>query len=288
MLLRHILGATDESDAGRQAVRTATALASRSSARVTVLRVVAVEATRRLVSAGGNGIASTRGGEDKVALSYLRRWLEADVLSPGEVQEVELGIACGIPSIEICRSAEQARADLLVLGRKRHSQMMRLLLGDTADAVARRSRSPCLFVPPATGEIKKVLVALDGSDRGMNVLIQACHFARYVGASVEAVTVERRPGNEPLQLVSTLPVTRSSSLEVRVREVLAREGVPDAPLAIRRGDIFERVLSEAQETAADVLVIGYHRGGPPGALEAGSTARRLAHAAPCAILTIPL
>jgi nucleotide-binding universal stress UspA family protein len=43
-----------------------------------------------------------------------------------------------------------------------------------------------------------------------------------------------------------------------------------------------------QETGADVLAIGYHRGGPPGVLEAGSTARRLAHVAPCAVLTLPL
>jgi nucleotide-binding universal stress UspA family protein len=288
MLLRHILAATDESDAGRQAVRTATALASRASARVTILRVVAVEGTRRLAGVGGHGAASANGGEDEVALMYLRRWLEAEVLSPGQLQAVELGIASGIPGIEICRVAEQAQADLLVLGRKRHSRMMRLLLGDTADAVARRSQSPCLFIPPGSGEIRKVLVALDGSDRGMNVLNQACDFARCAGASVEAVTVERRPGNEPLQIVATLPVTRSSSLEVRVRVVLAREGFPDSPLAIRRGDILERVVAEAQETAADVLVIGYHRGGPPGVLEAGSTARRLAHAAPCAVLTIPL
>jgi len=287
MILRHILAATDESDAGRQAVRTAIALASRASARVTILRVMAVEATRRLVGVG-QGTAYTNGGEDEVALTYLRRWLEADVLSPDEVQAAELAIACGIPGIEIYRLAERAEADLLVLGRKRHSRMTRLLLGDTADAVARRSRSPCLFVPPGAGEIRKVLVALDGSDRGMSVLDQACDFARCAGASVEAVTVERRPGDEPLQIVFTLPVARSSSLEVRVREVLAREGFPEAPLAIRRGDILERVLAEAEESRADVLAIGYHRGGPPGVVEASSTARRLAHAAPCAVLTIPL
>jgi nucleotide-binding universal stress UspA family protein len=219
---------------------------------------------------------------------YLRRWLEADVLSSEEVQVADLATACGVPGIEICRFAERTQVDLLVLGRKRHSRVSRLLLGDTADAVARRSRSPCLFVPPNSGEIRKVLVALDGSDRGMNVLNQACDFARHAGAVVEAVTVERRPGGEPLQIVSTLPVARSSSLQVRVREILAREGFPDAPLAIRRGDILERVVAEAQETTSDVLAIGYHRGGAPGVLEAGSTARRLAHAAPCAVLTIPL
>ena len=248
---------------------------------------MSVEATRRLVGVG-QGMAPTNGSEDEVALMYLRQWLEADVLSSDEVQAAELATACGVPGIEICRFAEQAEADLLVLGRKRHSQMTRLLLGDTADAVARRSRSPCLFVPPRSGEIRKVLVALDGSDRGMNVMNQACDFARYAGATVEAVTVERRPAGEPLQVVSELPVARSSSLQARVREVLAREGFPDAPLAIRRGEIVEQVVTEAQEGGAQVLAIGYHRGGPPGVLEAGSTARRLAHAAPCAVLTVPL
>jgi len=287
MLLRHILAAADESDAGRQAVRAATALASRASARVTVLRVIAAEATRRLVSVG-DGTAYTNGGEDAVALTYLRRWLAADVLSRDSTEAAELAIACGIPGIEICRFAERAEADLLVLGRKRHSPMMRLLLGDTADAVARRSRFPCLFIPPESREIRKVLVALDGSDRGMNVLNQACDFVRYAGAVVEAVTVERTPGDEPLQLVSTLPVARSSSLDIRVRAVLSREGFPNAALAIRRGETVEQVVVEVQESGADVLAIGYHRGGPPGSLEGASAARRLAHAAPCAVLTIPL
>lgn len=287
MLLQHILAATDESDAGRQAVRTATDLASRASTRVTILRVMAVEATRHLASVG-QGTPAADQDRDETAEMYLRRWLEADVLSPADAQKVELATACGVPGIEICRFAEGVQADLLVLGRKRHSQMMRLLLGDTADAVARRSRVPALFVPPGSGEVRRVLVALDGSDRGMNVLSEACDFARYAGATVQAVTVERRPGDEPLQLVPSLPVTRSSSLQVRVHETLAGKGFPSAPLAIRRGDILERVVAEAQEMEADVLAMGYHRGGPPGVLEAGSTARRLAHAAPCAVLTIPL
>jgi len=287
MLLRHIMAATDESDAGRQAVRTEMELASRASARVTILRVTAVEATRRLVSVG-HDTAPTNGDEDEAALKYLRRWLEAGVLSPDQVETAELAIASGIPSIEIYRRAERSEADLLVLGRKRHSRMMRLLLGDTADAVARRSRSPCLFVPPGWGEPRKVLVAVDGSDRGINVLHQACDFARFAGATVDAVTVERKPDDEPLRIGAELPLARSSTLQRRVGELLAREGFPDAPLAIRRGDILEEVLAETQERGADVLAIGYHRGGAPGVLEAGSTARRLAHAAPCAVLTIPL
>lgn len=290
MQLRNIVAATDESDAGRQAVRTAIRLGSTCMARVTIMRVVAVEAAPRFAGvAEGTGMAAGRmGADDYPEVERLRRWLEADVLSAGDIERVELGVAYGIPGIEICRFSEDRGADLVVLGRKRHSQIVRLLLGDTADAVARRSRAPCLFVPPGSAELRKILVALDGSDRGINVLNQACDFARYSGAAVVAMTVERRPADEPEQSISALPLARSSSLQVRVREVLAREGFPDAPLAIRQGDIPEQIVAQAQEARADVLAIGYHRGGPPGVLEAGSRARRVAHTAPCAVLTIPL
>jgi nucleotide-binding universal stress UspA family protein len=286
MELRHIVAAADESDAGRHAVRVALDLAARSSAQVTVLRVLAVEATRRLV-ATAHGAESGR-EPDPAALLYLRRWLEADVLTTAEAERVRLATAAGIPGIEICRFAEQVNADLLVLGRKPHSQMARMLLGDTADAVARRSRISGLFVPPGLAGIRRILVALDGSERGMRVLSEASDFASALDAELRIITVERTPANEPLHLVTSLPLARSVTLEARVQTELARKALPAAELAIRRGDIVEQVVTEAQERGADALVVGYHRGGPPGVLEVGSTARRLVHAAPCAVLTIPL
>lgn len=260
-------------------------LGSRASARVTVVRV---EATSPAMVGVAAGYGSLDPEEDDPAVERLRRWLEADVLQRDETAQVRLGVAFGIPGIEICRSAERLGADLLVLGKKRRSQRARLLLGDTADAVARRSRFPCLFVPPEPGELRNLLVALDGSDRGMSVLHGACSFARAVGARLQVVTVERGSADEPWHLAASLPATRSSALQARVLTAFRREGIPELAVTIRRGDISEAVLAEVGETGSDVLVIGYHRGGPPGVLEARSTARRLAHAAPCAVLTVPL
>jgi nucleotide-binding universal stress UspA family protein len=59
-------------------------------------------------------------------------------------------------------------------------------------------------------------------------------------------------------------------------------------LEVRRGAIVEQILATVHVIGADVLVIGYHRGGLPGIIEAGSTGRRVVHTAPCAVLTIPL
>ncbi|HEX3234001.1 MAG TPA: universal stress protein, partial [Gemmatimonadales bacterium] len=153
MLIRHIVAATDESDAGRQAVRTALELAARTGARVTALRVLPFEGT-------GSG----------PALERLQQWVESDLPPLDPLPPISYAVAYGMPGIEIARFAEQAHADLLVLGRKPRSQRTRLLLGDTADAVGRRSRLPCLFVPPQGGRPERVMVAVDGSERGMVVL----------------------------------------------------------------------------------------------------------------------
>jgi nucleotide-binding universal stress UspA family protein len=201
-----------------------------------------------------------------------------------------MAIAYGVPGIEICRFGESRDADLLVLGRKPRSHLARLLLGDTADAVARRSRLPCLFVPPNSGPIRRLLVALDGTDRGLAVLQAACGFARATKASLAVVTVEQEPAAEPAHLASALPVERSTRLQSQVRQLLSRECVDGARTVIdvRRGPVVEQVLATVEQSAADALVVGYHRGGPPGVIEVGSTARHLAHTAPCAVLTVPL
>lgn len=92
MQLRHILAATDESEAGRQAVRTAITLASQVPARVTILRVIPEGVPGRVILAPGQHPAEG-GKKDVSGLEYLRRWLQAGVLSTKELASVELAIA---------------------------------------------------------------------------------------------------------------------------------------------------------------------------------------------------
>lgn len=281
MKLDHIVVAADESDAGREAVRAALDIAKTTAARVTVMRTVPIPAVPVFLDVRGGGDAQLA-DLHAVELERLRSWLAGEVVSPGELAAVEPAVTYGVPGVEICRFAEERGADLLVLGRKPRSQMTRLLMGDTADAVARRSRVPCLFVPPGHRPIRQVLAALDGTARGLSVLVTACDFATKLGATLRAVTVERAPVGEPAELAKALPVERSSKLESQVRAIAA------TGLEVRRGQIVDQVLAAVDDGDADALVIGYHRGGPPGVLEAGSTARRLAHTAHCAVLTVPL
>ncbi len=289
MYLRHILAAADESEAGHQAVRSAIDLAARARAGVTVMRAVPVGAIA--VAAGATEASDFAGAAmEGPSVRDLHEWIRTELHAQPEPPQVEVGIAAGVPAIEICRLAERRQADLLVLGRKQRSQLGRLLLGDTADAVARRSSIPCLFVPPNSGPPRQVLVALDGTERGMVVLHGALGFATGAGASLRMMTVEVGPADERPELTTTLQAARSARLESELQALLTGTPVPGVVPAVevRRGAIVEEILAAVHATGADVLVIGYHRGGLPGIIEAGSTARRVLHTAPCAVLTIPL
>jgi nucleotide-binding universal stress UspA family protein len=284
--LRNILVATDESEAGRSAVRAGLDLAERASARLTVMRVVPVESLPLLSVVGGvlgpDGAAT--------ALERLQRWLPAELTTDSPVP-VELAIAFGVPGIEICRFAEQRSADLLVLGRKHRSAVTRLLVGDTADAVIRRSRVPCLLMEQGALPLSQLLVALDGSQRGMGVFTAARAFAEALGAGVGVVTVED-VDETPTEVPGLLPLARSSRLWAELEPAMVGTSTStwrsETPVAIRRGHVVREVMAELVESGADVLAFGCHRGGPSGILEVGGTARHLLHTAPVSVLTIPL
>jgi nucleotide-binding universal stress UspA family protein len=280
---RHLLVAADESAEGRAAIRAALDLSGRSRAQVTVLMV-----------AEGNRDEA----ESHAQLENLRSLVRA-AAGRERAPLANLAVAFGIPGIEIVRFAEQNDVDLIIGGRKNRSDLQRLLVGDTAASVARRSSVPCLFVLGGDPRLEHVLVALNGSERGLTVLSKALDFSRAAGARVHAVSVETvYPGEAGV----TSPMTERSERLARVIDETRRSadfagvewegGEPNhagQPLVIcRGGDTVESIVAQARRSGADVLVVGFHRGGPAEAVEGGSVARRLVHVAPCAVMTVPL
>jgi nucleotide-binding universal stress UspA family protein len=288
MKLEHIVVAADESDAGRAAFHAGLDLARRASARLTVMRTVPAAAALELASVAGSRVNGTSPTTSRqAAVEHLRQWIRSELSPAAEGPAPRLAVTYGLPGVEIGRFAESEGASLVVLGRKPRTPRTRLLLGDTADAVARRSRLPCLFVQPGARPIRDILAAGDGTDRGFSVITDACAFASGIGAELRIVTVERAHLGEPAALALALPSQRSARLQAQIDALLGPH-CPDAPLDIRRGPVVEQVLAAVEDTGSDALVVGYHRGGPPGIIDAGSVARCLVHTASCAVLTIPL
>ncbi|MEO8139155.1 MAG: universal stress protein [Gemmatimonadota bacterium] len=280
--VRHILAAADESEGGRAALLAAGGLGRAAGVRVSVLTVIAPPADEP---------SRTQ------ALERLRAMVRDTLLQVPDAPRVETAVATGLPGIEIGRFAELVRADLIVIGRSRGPASEALSIGDPADSLARRSPTPCLIVTPQARTFARVLVALDGSERGMGVLLPAINFARAAGARLRVVSVE--PIHEDEVRAPRLLTARSARLLELVNSRRAgldlgsggwdeplREGAA-GPVVIRNGAIVDELIREVGAYEADVLVVGYHRGGPA-AIEGGSVARRLVHEAPCTVLTVPL
>ncbi|MDH4348054.1 MAG: universal stress protein, partial [Gemmatimonadota bacterium] len=279
---RHLLVAADESAEGRTAIRAALDLANRARAAVTVLTVV----------------EGSRGTDDAPAHLEELRALVRNASGAHKTPLANMAVAFGLPGIEIVRFAEENEVDLVVAGRKHRSDVQRLMIGDTADSVARRSSVPCLFVPTGDPRLDHILIALNGGDRGLAILGTALEFARAAGGKAHVVSVEPAYSNEVG--VTPLITGRSERLLQAIEDARRSpagggaeweggEADHSGPfLVVHRGDVVEAIVEEARRSAADILVIGYRRGGPAGAIEAGSIARRLMHVAPCAVLTVPL
>ncbi len=280
-----ILAATDESAEGRHAVNVARTIAEGSGAPWTVLTVTPLHGMGPVPA--GRVVSSTDSAPGVGLVPEFERfktWLGQP--GPGATGRLEVALAFGIPGIEISRLAGLREADLIVLGRRDRAPNRRLLLGETSDAVVRRSDVPVLFVPTRVTAFKRMVVALDGTDRAVAVLEAALATAKMLGSEFRALMVEpdladeREPG-----LGSPMPRARTIRLAELLRRVPGGEG---RPLTIRRGHPVEEILADLQETETDLLVIGYRRGGPPKVIGPTDIARNLLDAAPSAVLTVPL
>ena len=274
---KHLMVAIDDSEAGRNAARFAACLADGIGAELTVLSVFP-------------GSPDNAGG--RTALDDLQAMLGREIFARHPLLPLELAVARGVPQVEIPRFAERAKVDLIILGRKSRSRVTRVVLGDTADAVVRRSRLPTLLVPSPQVSLHRMLVALDGTDRGVAVLRTAAVLGKAADLDLTVMTVEPAGAGHP-----SLPSTRRERLagvvEDRLKDGTREESngrwqTSTSSLRVREGDVVEAILAEVEDVGADIVVTGFHPGGPLLVIDQGSVSRRLLHAVPCAVLTVPL
>lgn len=191
--------------------------------------------------------------------------------APDHLNGMPLLTVAGIPAIEIARLAESTRADLIVLGRDLPAGRATRDCGAAVEGTVRRARVPCLLVPPGVRPFRRLLVAVDGGPDSGDVIAAAHRLARAYNAAVQLVQVEE-------------PVAAG---------VGARTGMDDGPAAthdalVCRGDPVSEILRVARDQAADLLVLGHHRGGPVSPHATSGVASRLVQRVPCAVLTVPI
>ena len=253
--VKRMLASTDGSPMGRHAVEVAQQLASSTAASLEVMSVHVAG----LPLPGVDPIGSSQS-------SRSVRWAD------------------GVPGIEIVRRAKESSADVVVLGRDERNARNPLPLGRTADAVVRRLDGLCLLVPPTVQKLERVVLAIDGTRRGLGVLQPADRFVGLLNANCIAVHV--LPGE-----AGALEDWHLSEPAVeRVRDGLA--GFPrlggGGALRVLRGEPVWEILGLIERFSADLLILGVRGGGPRGEMGSGHVGGDLLRTTPVAVLTVPI
>ncbi len=237
------LVATDGSEYSAGAVREALRMAKRCGARLRVVTVVSTDVEHE----------ATLGQPLKEELGTAHAHL-AQVLD----QANAAGVACetevlqaGIPDEAIVHAAEQAKADLVIMGRRGRRGLARLMLGDITARVI--GRAPCsVLVVPRAAEIhgRHFVVATDGSRFGDAAAVTAGKLARLCGTPVTAVSVTQESHSTERRHEAQQAVNRTVSF-LRQEDVTASgevlHGRPD-----------EMIVRAATLKQADLIIMGSH------------------------------
>ena len=226
----------------------------------------------------------------------------ADLAAPfrGEVP-LETKLLEGDPWRIIREEAEAFAADLLVMGTHGRSGFEHLLLGSVTEKLVRRAPCPVLTVgqvpahPGGGAPFRRILCAADlthASERTLDVALSLA--SENDGRITLLHVVESLPGETAGRLYLAVPEIgplRRDLLE-QARTQL-RKAVPDTARdfcnvseRVEVGAAWSEILRVAEETDADLIVMGAHARGALGRMFFGSTASHVVRRATCPVLIV--
>jgi nucleotide-binding universal stress UspA family protein len=140
-----------------------------------------------------------------------------------------------------------------------------------------------------------IVVGTDGSETAGKAVLQATELARQVGASVSLVSAyEPVSGNRLREEKREVPkdlewmVNPREDVEATLKE--AAESVERAGVKVdtfaREGDAADAILDVAEETNADLIVVGNKGMTGTKRFLLGSVPNKVSHHAPCSVLII--
>jgi nucleotide-binding universal stress UspA family protein len=253
--IRHILFPLDFSAAGTAAIPYLSALANQLHAKVTVLSVVPP------AWVSPPGLIPPPVGSDPVALqNALQAHLDKLAIEGLESAPARL-TAVGDPAGKIAEFTRDNSVDLVMMATHGHGLFRRLLLGSVTSKVLHDVHCAVWTAAHAekqhTQELpRKILCALDGTEKSLALARWAADFSLRVGASVQLLHVVR-PISDWLSLESEQALQEELRTESRTRiESSLKSAGLDLPLRIAIGEIVATITEEARQEGADLIVLG--------------------------------
>ncbi|MBI3854411.1 MAG: universal stress protein [Planctomycetes bacterium] len=192
----------------------------------------------------------------------------------------------GLPAEVILRTAREKEADLIAISTHGRGGVVRLIAGSVAEEVLRKTELPLLVTRPKTTvhEWKRIVVALDGSERSESILPEAVRLAEKLGATLDLLrvaipVVAAGPGEAPILVPPEDPMPYLKSVAQRLKE----QGVEARPVALE-GRAAESILRHLRAAGASLLCMTTHGRSGLARILLGSVAEEVVRKAPCPVL----
>jgi nucleotide-binding universal stress UspA family protein len=199
----------------------------------------------------------------------------------------------------VLAEAERLPIDLIVMGSHGISGFERLVMGAVAEKVLRKAPCPVLSVgPPAAHDyhaatqpvrFARVLCPIDFSEPSIRALEYALAIAEDASALLVLLYVREKVIYPFLPLKRTFDDAAIDRAMAQQLEKLLPANVHDfctPQVLIRHGRPHEEIRQQAEEMAADAIVMGVHGRGLVERLVFGSVTSQLVRSAPCPVLTV--
>lgn len=295
--IQRILCSVDLSDTSKRALEYAALVARWYRARIRVLLVEPVV----LSPVDFPPMPAVTGLTPQARADLTKRLEEfvAGAAPPAPGVEIETVLKEGFVVPEILANAKDLPADLVVLGTHGRGGFEHLVLGSVTEKVLRKLTCPVLTVPPGAGKtptvpgpFTSILCATDFSNASLAALEYAVSLAQEAGSRLTVVHAI------PWELEDEAELQAPAVSEYRLlREVDARKRMEALiPKSVREICPVETILATgkpaleiqriAQDTLADLIVLGVHGRGVVNLALFGSTTHNVIRHAPCPVLTV--
>jgi len=267
--LETLLLATDRSEFSEGAVREAITFAKKCSSRLSVMSVLETNPEYETIG------ASAYQKEEEEATKYLES-VKSRASQEG-IYSCETALHFGEnPSRLIVNEAAEKKADMIIIGRRGRSGLMKVLMGKTAANLIGQAPCKVLIVPRAARiDCRNILVATDGSSHS-------------IAAASEAIGIAKRCGSNIIAISAMHSEEGSEEAKVHVRQVVEmaqKEGITAEALT-PIGRSHDVIVEIAGGRGVDLIVMGsYGKTGLKKLLMGSSTEKVIGHAS-CAVLVV--
>lgn len=293
---KRILIATDFSDASRNALRYAAAIARHHGARLYIVHVVS-SVGYRMVGLDAEVMAA------ELAVRELKE-LWGKLGGTDESRPVELSLI--VRRGDVCHQLEELiqkeLIDLVVVGTHGRTGVSKVMLGSAAEEIFRKVSCAVLTVGPNSawdwpqrevGAEKVILFATDFGNAAFKALPFAVSIANRSRSKLILLHVDKPlPQTDPTpifgQSLDRVEEEIRAASQQRLAQLIPEESPVESELRVRRGLPVDAILSEASKSAAGLIVLGLHRKSlpvPSGHLPS-TTVYDVVIAAQCPVLTV--